>query len=380
MFGLVAADPGLRVFVFPDYRHANPYQRLLYGPLETRFDVRFLPWRTSLPEGRAPVEPTVFHLHWEDAVYRDEADEAAAARVAQSFIEAVETQQAAGVPIFWTAHNEQPHDGRYAPVHQELAAAMGRLADMVIVHHPSAAQAIAGRHGLEPERIAIVPHGHYRDVHTPLGLGRQARRAAAGFGAEDRVLLLFGRLDSYKGATELLAAMAGIEDPRLRLIVAGKQVAPIDRALAGLPPEVRARITLHQGFVADHEVARLFDLADFVVAPYRTVLTSGTVMLAFSLERPVIVPDLPGLLEWVRDGDNGIVYPAGDPEAMRGALERALAVQSDALETMRGRALESALRHDWANAATLLGGLYAAALLAHRSARVGNALDWFVLD
>ena len=377
----------MRLFSYPDYRHANPYQQLLYRGLSNRYTIHYIDWRGALAAAQAAAEPSIFHLHWEDAIYRMQPDEAAATAEAQAFLVALETAKAAGMPFLWTVHNEQPHDGRYAALHGQLADALSVLADWVIVHHPSAAEAVAKRYNLPAERLAIVPHGHYRDIHSPLAGDRDARRQAAGYGSDDTVLLLFGRLDAYKGGAELLAAFAALDAPNLHLVIAGKQVVPIAPILDGLPPTTRARITVHEGFVADAEIPALFERADFVVAPYREISTSGTVMLALSLGRPVIVPALPGILEWVRGGENGLVFaapPDADEKARVAALQvtlrEALDLPAAARAAMAARATATALRHDWQHSSNLLAGLYAETLLARGAPRVGLGDAWFSLD
>ncbi len=376
----------VRLFIYPDYRHANPYQQLLYRGLGNRYTIHYLDWRGALGAAHNAAEPSIFHLHWEDAVYRMQPDETAAAAEAQGFLTALETAKAAGMSFLWTVHNERPHDGRYAALHGQFAEALSVLADWVIAHHPSAAEAVSERYDLPAERLAIVPHGHYRDVHSPLVGDRDARRQAAGYGADDTVLLLFGRLDAYKGADELLAAFAALDAPGLHLIIAGKQLVPMAPIVAELPPAARARITIHEGFMADAEIA-LFERADFVVAPYREISTSGTVMLALSLGRPVIVPALPGILEWVRPNENGLVFaspPAADENARVAALQATLrearALPAAARAAMATRAAATALRYDWQHSSNLLAGLYAETLLARGAPRVGLGDAWFSLD
>ena len=340
-----------------------------------------MPWQTALATPSSPWQPApIFHLHWEDAVYRMEPSEEAAHHAAQTFLTSLEAYQERGGSMFWTVHNEQPHDGRYLQVHEALCAALSTLANMVVVHHPSAMQFVQRRWGVDARRIAIVPHGNYQDVYAAAEPDRETRRIAAGYARNDRVLLLFGRLDSYKGVEDLLRELGQLQDRRLHLIIAGKKVAPFDAALAALPAETRARVTVRHDFVPAAEVPDLFDLADIVVAPYRAVLTSGTVMLAFSLGRPVLAPKLPGVLEWVRDGDDGLLYEQTAEGGLRSALERLMLLSTDELLRLQRTALETARRHEWAVSHNLMQGLYAYRELQARPPRLCSATDWYTLD
>jgi glycosyltransferase involved in cell wall biosynthesis len=377
--GSAAGDEVLRrVMVFPDYRHANPYQRLLYAGLRPPF-VAVWPEdpATALRQGR-PGE--IFHLHWEDAIWRAETDDAAARARTQAFLDALEGFLDRGGRFFWTLHNERPHDGRRIDLHERFRRLAAPLAECLPVHHPTALRLFRGHPGLADGRFVLLPHGHYIGVHDPPAGPREARRAAFGFGPDERVVLLFGRLDAYKGAEELLAALARARAPRWRLLIAGKLVHDLHPALAALPEPVRARVLLRAGFVPDGEVAELFDLADIVATPYRAILTSGTVMLAFSLGRPVLAPALPGLLEWARDGRNALLWEPDDPEGPARTLERFAALAPEELAALGRGARETAEAHPWEPVHEMLDALYRRGLVDEVPPRLTDRLGWFVLD
>ncbi len=94
-----------------------------------------------------------------------------------------------------------------------------------------------------------------------------------------------------------------------------------------------------------------------MVSPYRASLTSGTVLLAMSLARPVIVPGLPTLAELVVDGDNGLIYAPDQPDGLQAALARAAAMDGVAWRRMAERAFATARRYDWRVIGHALSGL-----------------------
>jgi glycosyltransferase involved in cell wall biosynthesis len=184
-----------------------------------------------------------------------------------------------------------------------------------------------------------------------------------------RVLLFFGRLGDYKGAAELIQAFAATPDSDFWLLIAGKQVDSFADELARLPAEARRRVVVQDGFVADADVPRLFHAADMVALPYRASLTSGTAMLALSLDRPVIAPVLPGLAELLVDGADALLYEPTSAESLRRALGRFLALEPAALAAMQGAARTKATLHDWRQCGLLWNGIYAALLTALRPQR-----------
>src|SRR5207248_6997962 len=70
------------------------------------------------------------------------------------------------------------------------------------------------------------------------------------------------------------------------------------------------------------EAALLFSAADAAVLPYRSASQSGVAQLSFAYGVPVIATAVGGLSEAVRDGEDGILCPAGDVIALSAAIER----------------------------------------------------------
>jgi len=355
LFDNVTGSTRHQLLVYPDYRDANPYQRLLYGGLDPCFLLDATnDWQAAL-DGAA--EPFAFHLHWEHAIYRLEPDLAAARDKTQRFVDSLDRFKAGGGRFLWTLHNERPHDNRHPEVYEPFCDALWPLVDLLLVHHPTNWLMARDRSGLPNERIVMLPHGHYTACYATLGAGRDNRRQAAGIAPDDCVLLMFGRLDSYKGARELIDAFARIEAPRLRLILAGHAVDDLSARLQALPAALRERIDYRPQFIDSREVAQLFDIADIVATPYRAIVTSGTVMLAMSLGRPVIAPRLPGLLEWLDDDRNALLYDPSTEGSLDGCLRRALELGPADWLRLRQGARDEALRHPWEPVHTLFNGL-----------------------
>jgi glycosyltransferase involved in cell wall biosynthesis len=356
---------------FPDYQAANPYQTLLYAHSAPELHARpaSVAEALALRARQGPEDGLLFHLHWEDAAYRNEPDAAAAAAAAERFVADLERLVDSGAGLLWTVHNEAPHDDRFPEVQARLRPALVALADRVHLHSLAAAGWARDALGVPPERLVVVPHGNYRPRFHPLDGDPAASRAALGIPAEARVLLLFGRLDAYKGGAELLRTFAGRDRPGLWLILAGRQVAPLDEPLAALPEALRARIVVEPGPVPDARVPLLFHAADALVAPYRAVLTSGAAMLALSLGRPVVGPALPGLTDLVADGVEGLLYDPLDPDGLGRAVDRLLALEPDRLLAMAEAARARARLHDWRIAGNLMGGVFRSLLALRRPLR-----------
>ena len=149
-----------------------------------------------------------------------------------------------------------------------------------------------------------------------------------------------GAMRDYKGLETLLHAFAAVHeaDRRAQLIIGGRQPNSREgRYVMGAPG---VRLIPH--FVDDGVVQYVVRAADFVVAPYRRTLTSGAVALALGFGRPVIVPDLPPILEVVRPGREALVYRPQDAADLARVMREACALGPAERLAMREQALRSA--------------------------------------
>ena len=334
-----------RIVFYPDYSEWNPYQKLLYGSVAESFDAA--PGDISLASAFQTVpggEPVIFHLHWEDAVYRGATDEGEAALGCRRFVTALKHFVRRGGAFVWTVHNLQPHEPRFAAIHGRLCRTLAGLAHRIHVHSRAARAELRRQCDAAPEKIRVVAHGNYLGLYKATGSRVEARRTL-GVAVRGRVLLFFGKVRTYKGIDELVRAFAALDDPHARLIVAGlHHVRP---ALDGFLETARERISIIDRIVPDQDVPILFRAADFAVLPYRRVLTSGSLLLALSLATPVVAPDFPSLREVVTDGEDAYLFDPADPRGLVGALRRASSTDGMALQAMRRRALATARRFDW---------------------------------
>jgi glycosyltransferase involved in cell wall biosynthesis len=305
----------VRVAALPRRLSSNPYCELLYGHLE-KVGVETLEGRTGVRWlWRERRRVRVLHFHWPERHF-DVRRLVSAAWFALRLLFA----RLLGYRLVWTVHNATPHEGETAG--WRLARAVLARVATLVVHCPGARTAL-GRLGRE---AVVIPHGSYLG-HYPDTIEREAARARLGLPPDARVLLAFGQVRPYKGLETLARAFAELDAPGARLVIAGEPVAGGDEGLAAVRD---GRIRLALRAVPDDQVQIFFAAADLVVLPYRSVLTSGAAMLAFSFGRGVVAPRLGCLADLERAG-GAVLYDPAAPDGLRRALERALLVDAAAL-------------------------------------------------
>ena len=134
-------------------------------------------------------------------------------------------------------------------------------------------------------------------------------------------LLCVGRLIPIKGHIVLLRAFADAKKqlPELQLDVAGR--GPLEPALRALVRELGVADSVHfLGHVSPIQAA--IERAAVVVVPSMGEGFGMVALEAMERARPVVAAAIGGLGELVRDGETGILVPAGEAEPLCDAIVR----------------------------------------------------------
>ena len=276
--------------------------------------------------------------------------------------------RALGHRVVMTAHNVNAaaRDGHDSWLNRLTLRIQYHLCSQIFVHTPRMGQQLASDFGIAADRISIIPFGiNNTSPTTPIN-GAQARQRL-GLDGADRVMLFFGQIAPYKGLEQLVSALprAFADDPRLRLVVAGKVKTgcedywrQIEQRLRdpALAPRVQQRIA----HIPGSDVELYFKAADVLVIPYVQIFQSGVPFLAYSFGLPVIATDVGALRDDIIEGRTGLMCRPGDPadiaRAIRDYFSSSLfANLARAREDIRAVANE---RHSWANVAAISEKVY----------------------
>ena len=227
-----------------------------------------------------------------------------------------------GKRVVVTAHNLRPHEHGWW--RRLMNALVLRTADEIIVHSERNRRALGVVGG--KARVAVVPHGALALRAPTADLTREDARRRIGLPPDAKVVLCFGNVRPYKGIDVLLRASAAARAsvPALRVIIAGELWKDCrDPAREAERAGVGDIVTCRLRYVPDSDAALLFAASDVVVLPYlRFDGQSGAGTLAATARRAIIVSDVGGLPDLVRDP--GAVVAPSDPVALAAALIRVL--------------------------------------------------------
>ncbi len=248
-----------------------------------------------------------------------------------------------GFRTVFTVHDPVEHLGARAFTRTEdwIFDRWFARAERLIVHGQALADELATVVG--PERIVVIPHGTW-----PRGEPLPCPSSPS--------VLLFGRLEHYKGVEVLAAAMPRVwaQRPDARLVVAG--AGPAARRVP-----VDPRVMLLERYIPERDVEPLLAAASLVVLPYTQASQSGVGLLAIAAGVPVVVSDLGALQELVLDPT--FVAPTRDPAALAAAILRHLDDGIAIRQTLLRRATE---RFSWNHVAVMTIELYTGMLAGPR--------------
>jgi glycosyltransferase involved in cell wall biosynthesis len=358
------------VAVFPDMSAYNPYQALLRRALEQRgvellgAGERLTP-RWALAARRRGV--TAVHLHWLELLAFDSK------RRHASLLDTIRTLRLwlslrllrmAGIRVVWTVHNLKPHETSHPRLYRLLEREAARTADALLVHSRYAAGAVERE--LAPRGPVLVAyHGSYLGSYPSTPGSREALREAHGVPPDSFVFLLFGQVRQYKRVAEAVRTFLDLDGAQMSLLVAGN---PKDEATREELEDLAARddrVALQLRWIGDEEVEGLHRASDAIVLNYPEIFSSGALLLAWSLGRPVIAP---------AGGTIDELAPYGPTEPFRegdlgGAMQRAAERWRDGDRDgePRADALAAAAHFGWDEMAELLVSLYRGAPVGSRS-------------
>ncbi len=314
-----------RLDLGPEYQTERPFDLVLRDQawLTARLARSIAPMVIHASSGHRGYETALVGLALRDHIQRPLVYEV------RSFFESTWSADAE-----WNERGEQ-YQRRFDTESRAMAAA-----DHVITIAEAMRADIVAR-GVDPDRVTVIPNGVDAEAFTPEAPDPALRQR---YGLDDRFTFGYvSNLDHPRENQELLVQATARLRARGRsvacLIVGdGKRRQEIEReaARAGVAQDV-----IFTGRVPHDEVRAHYALLDAFVVPRRDERAARAVTPlkpyeAMAMERPLVVADLPALMEIAEPDERGIAFRTGDADALATAIERL--VDDPALAGRIGRA------------------------------------------
>jgi GT2 family glycosyltransferase len=219
----------------------------------------------------------VFHVHWPELLLtsaRTPLRRLARRLLTTAFILRLRLTR---TPVVRTWHNLVRPDGLSRWDHRLLDALERRTRHVIRLTDQTAPP-------LDVPTSTIV-HAHYRDWFEPV-----TEALAEPVETVERRVLYFGLIKPYKGVEQLLEAVADSPEADLDVRLVGSPSDPVLADQVRAAAAADARISADLTYADDATLAAEIAAATLVVLPYKAMHNSGALLLALSLDTPVLAP------------------------------------------------------------------------------------------
>ncbi|MGC0368426.1 glycosyltransferase [Microbacterium sp. SLBN-111] len=327
--------------VYPPSDQGNPFASLLIDAVSDETDSSYFSWRAAFLR-----RWDVVHFQWPEKFFVGRSGAVAAAKRLRfrAWMQVLRWRRTA---IVWTIHNLATHEDPGAEAARELSR-LERRVDRYVVLNPAVEVPLSAP-------ADIIPHGHYRSL-----IPDEVRTEPRG----TRVLY-FGFIREYKNVPALVRAFvsSGLDREGVDLRVVGRPHSrELAEAVETAAEDSTGGVSIRLEAVPDRALYQEIADSSVVILPYADLYNSGVLIMALSMERPVVVPRTPAT-EYYREqfgGDWIFLYePPLDGPSLREVSRRAMDVP------IRGR-LDLA-RLDWSALAASYVDTYRRAIEARRA-------------
>ena len=206
-------------------------------------------------------------------------------------------------------HDPLPHSSHKDMVQEKYRRIGFRKADKLILLNDKTVNEFCVRYSIPKSKIALSQLCIYDYLsYVP----------AIKPSINEKYILFFGQIASYKGVDLLMQAMKEVhpQHPDWKLVVAGGGKFYFDIS----EYENLDYIEIRNYFIDMPELIGLIKNCEFVVAPYRDATQSGILTNALSLSKPVIATDVGNFTDIVDDGNTGVIIPPCDVLSLSNAM------------------------------------------------------------
>lgn len=323
----------LPVVVYPGWKDV-PYVRCLYNNKEVEYAAYHGAWYPLSKNISSHTQ--ILHLHWTADLFAVTQKNTLhfLVRYLISVIDLLWVVYVRRVKIVWTVHNLYAHGCIHKQADKMARKLLGKVAAKVIVHSPTAGKLVTEEFSVSEKKIEVVYHGHFIAEYPNETTQEQARKKL-NIDSGKKVYLFFGSVIDYKGCKNLVAAFNEWKPEDAVLIIAGKNAATLLNS--------NNNIRVYDGYIADNDMQLYLNATDWVVLPYKEILTSATLITAMGFRKAVIIPNIGTLPDYIHE-NGGIIYNSKEKDSLLSALQKSRSVNAEAAGNHN---YNKALSFDW---------------------------------
>lgn len=200
-----------------------------------------------------------------------------------------------GGKIVWTAHNLKCHENNNIYLEKLFWKTFIKDLDGYITLTESSRLSLSKIHPeINKKNQFTIPHGHYKEAYEN-NISKKQSRKILNIDKDSFVILNFGKIREYKGITRLKAEFNKLSNKKSLLYIVGE--SKNHKILSQISNLENEKIILINKFIPSKDIQIYLNSADLIILPYKEILNSGSLFLALSFNKPVLVPDTPTFRE-----------------------------------------------------------------------------------
>lgn len=221
----------------------------------------------------------------------------------------------------------QGGDGHWVGVgccrtHRDAMRIVLENANEILIGSRSFAAEVEENHRVDVSRFIIVPGAVDINRFTP----RTNWRAGEFINENEPVILYHGRVDRRKGALDLLEAYALLLkeiDAKPTLVYSG--IGPDFEAVRTRIEALNLNDKIQMlGCIEYEKVPEIYRIADVFASPTYAEGFSNTILEAMAAGLPIVSTESVGVVDCLRDEDNGLLVEIGDVNGLKNSLRRVI--------------------------------------------------------
>lgn len=209
--------------------------------------------------------------------------------------------------IVWTIHNKLPHDSNNEKLCKKFMYKLYNLSDLIIIHCNDTINELnfIQKNKEINKKIIKINHPNYIGLYN----NKLNLKKIYNIKENDIVFLFIGQIKPYKNIEIIIEVAKRIKYDNVKFIIAGKCNDELYKKNLLVNIEDKSNIIPIFRFIKNEEIGDIVSMADSIFLPYDTKssLNSGTVILACSLGKTVLCPDI-GTIKQINSYENLYSY------------------------------------------------------------------------
>jgi glycosyltransferase involved in cell wall biosynthesis len=214
---------------------------------------------------------------------------------------------------------------------------MSRYVDKILVHALSHKEQLMVKK-VQEKKIHVIRQFDYQYLLE--FSNNNAITKSDDFVLENNYVLFFGNIAPWKGIDTLIEAAKIVKNKigqNFNLVIAGKPYPGFEgiKLFEKIDNENNKFINIINKYINSSEIPALVSKSSFLVLPYDNLFqysSSGVIPLSYTFAKPVIVSNVPTLVEYVDRGETGLIFEVNDTKQLANCIIDLIENNSKCLE------------------------------------------------